>query len=123
MSITAQLEKSIVAPGGPEPANFSGEDSWTESGFVVYCHSKVSPYPVKIIDKLTSISNMTRISHLEHRAPGHVPELLSVPLPGGLDTHGAGEEEVHQLQQLHRHMTILLDQLLVTALISVITEG
>ena len=120
MSITAQLEISIVAPVGPEPANFSGEVSSTEFGFAVCCHSKVSPCPVKIIDKLTSISTVTRIS--PPAAQGTRPELLSVPHPGGLDTHGAGEEEVHQLQQLHSHMTILLDKLLVTALISVITE-
>ena len=60
--------------------------------------------------------------HLEHGTPGQVPELLGVPLPGGLDPHGAGEEQVHQLQQLHGHVAVLLDQLLVTALISLVTE-
>ena len=62
------------------------------------------------------------MSHLQHGAPGHVPELLCVLLPGSLNAHGAGEEEVHQLQQLHRHVAVLLDQLLITALISVVTE-
>ena len=62
------------------------------------------------------------MSHLKHGAPGQVPELLGVPLPGGLDAHSAGEEQVHQLQQLHRHVSVLLDQLLVTALISIVTE-
>ena len=62
------------------------------------------------------------MSHLQHGAPGHIPEILGVSLPGSLDSHSAREEQVHQLQQLHRHVPVFLDQLLVTALISVVSE-
>ena len=59
-------------------------------------------------------------SYLQHRTPRHVPELSRFSLPGSLDTHGSGEENMHEVEELHGDVSVLVHQLLVTALISII---
>ena len=59
-------------------------------------------------------------SYLQHRTPRHVPELSRFSLPGSLDTHGSGEENMHEVEELHGDVSVLVHQLLITALISII---
>ena len=57
---------------------------------------------------------------LKDWAPGQVPQVCRLLLPGSLDSHGSGEQDVHQIQQLQSDVGVLADKLLVAALVSLV---